>query len=255
MSSPEASYGLVLASAAAIVAARRWPRFVEAASARQPGVAGLGLAAAGALLHTVGVLGADVFLTRVSFVVMLAGSIWALAGWPALRTMTAPILFLLIAVPLPALIVNEITLPLQLGASRVAETMLSAASVPVYRDGNLLMLPSGTLAVAEACSGLRSAISLTAVGMILAWSTEPSLRRRTAIVLSAIPIAVFMNALRIMATGLMVEATGNPVPADTHSLMGWIVFVVSVGLLLGVQRWLEHRDESRRPVLSAPEPA
>jgi exosortase len=236
MSSPEASYGLILAATAIMVAVRRWPVFLVQSTAQGRGLAGLGLAASGAALYAVGQLGADVFLTRISLVVLLAGMVWALAGRRALRTMAAPLAFLLIAVPLPTLVVNQVTLPLQLAASRVAEIMLGLLSVPVYRDGNLLTLPSATLQVAEACSGLRSAVSLGGVGVLLAWATEPTFARRGLLVALTLPIAVFMNGLRVAATGVYTEAMGRAPGADLHGFMGWVTFLVAVAALMAVQR-------------------
>jgi exosortase len=236
MSSPEASYGLILATTAIVVAVRRWPVFLEQSTAEGRGLAGLGLAAFGASLFAIGQLGADVFLTRVSFVVLLAGAVWSLAGPRALRALAAPLAFLLIAIPLPALVVNQVTLPLQLAASRVAEVALGLMAIPVYRDGNLLTLPSATLQVAEACSGLRSAVSLGAVGVLLAWATEPALGRRALLVAMTLPIAVFMNGLRVAATGVYTEAVGHAPGADLHGFMGWVTFLVAVAALMAIQR-------------------
>ena len=243
MSSPEASYGLILAATALLVAIRRWPAFLAQSTADGRGLAALGLAALGAVLFTVGQLGADLFLTRVSFVVLLAGMVWALSGGRAARTMAAPLLFLLIAIPLPALVVNEVTLPLQLAASRVAEGVLRTIAIPVYRDGNLLALPSGTLQVAEACSGLRSAVSLGGVGVLLAWATEPTLSRRVFLVILTLPIAVVMNGLRVAATGVFVEAAGRPPGADLHAFMGWVTFLVAITALMALQRLVRPRAD------------
>jgi exosortase len=236
MSSAEASYGLILATTAIVVAIRRWPAFVEASSAEGRGLAGLGLFALGALLFVVGQLGSDLFLTRVSFVVLVSGAVWSLAGSRATREMAAPLAFLLMAIPLPTLVVNEVTLPLQLAASRVAEVALGLMAIPVYRDGNLLTLPSATLQVAEACSGLRSAVSLGAVGVLLAWATEPTLARRTLLVVMTLPIAVFMNGLRVAATGVFAEAVGRAPDANLHSFMGWVTFLAALVLLMALQR-------------------
>jgi exosortase len=250
MSSPEASYGLILAATSLVVAFRRGPAFLAQSTADSRGLAALGLATLGALLFTVGQLGADLFLTRISLVVVLAGAVWALSGGRAARCMAAPLAFLLIAIPLPALVVNEVTLPLQLAASRVAEVVLQAIAVPVYRDGNLLTLPSGTLQVAEACSGLRSAVSLGAVGVLLAWATEPTRGRRVLLVALSLPIAVVMNGLRVAATGLYVEANGRPPGADLHAFMGWITFLVAVGMLMALQRLLPAQAEAGRVALA-----
>jgi exosortase len=254
MSSPEASYGLILAATSLVVAFRRWPAFLAQSTADGRGFAALGLAVLGALLFTVGQLGADLFLTRVSLVVLLAGVVWALAGGHAARTMVAPLVFLLIAIPLPTLVVNEVTLPLQLAASRVAEGLLQVIAIPVYRDGNLLALPSGTLQVAEACSGLRSAVSLGAVGVLLAWATEPTFGRRVFLVALTLPIAVVMNGFRVAATGVYVEAAGRAPGADLHAFMGWVTFLVAIAALMALQRLVQAPVEAP-PVALAGETA
>ena len=236
MSSPEASYGLVLATTTVVVAVRRWPDFLAQSTADGKGLAGLAVAALGAALFVVGQLGSDLFLTRISFVVLLAGAAWSLAGRRAVGTLAAPLAFLLIAIPLPALVVNQVTLPLQLAASRVAEIVLGLMAIPVYRDGNLLALPSATLQVAEACSGLRSAVSLGAVGVLLAWATEPTVARRALVVAITLPIAVFMNGLRVAATGVYTEAVGRAPGADLHGFMGWVTFLVAIAVLMALQQ-------------------
>jgi exosortase len=140
------------------------------------------------------------------------------------------------AIPLPALIVNTITLPLQLVASRIGETTLSAAGVPVFRDGNLLELPSTTLEVAEACSGLRSIVSLAAIGGLLAW-TERRWSRRVLLVAVSVPIAILMNGFRIAATGLACETISPRAAAGFwHDFSGWMTFIFAVAVLLLLQR-------------------
>jgi exosortase len=236
VSSADASYGVVLAAVALIVIWRRRDLFARTQRADAPATPGALMLAAGLALFLVGQFGADVFLSRVSFVIVVTGAIWFLAGSPAVRSIAAPLLFLLIAIPLPALIVNAITLPLQLIASRIGETALAAAGVSVFRDGNLLELPSTTLEVAEACSGLRSIVSLAAIGGLLAWA-EPTWPRRAMLVAASLPVAVMMNGLRIAATGLACEAWGpRAATGSWHTFGGWITFVVSIVALVEVQR-------------------
>ena len=235
-SSPDASYGIVLASVALVVAWRRREAFARAldpAGAAFPGVAML---LTGLCLRLAGQLGADLFLTRMSFLLVVTGAVWLLAGWRALRTIAAPLVFLAIAVPLPALVVNAITLPLQLIASRVAEASLTTMGVAVFRDGNVLELPSTALEVAEACSGLRSIVSLAAISVLLAW-TDPSLPRRLAIVAASLPIAIVMNGFRIAATGLACEAWGPKAASGSwHTFTGWVTFLIAVFALVQLQR-------------------
>lgn len=249
-SSADASYGVVLAAVALGVVWRRRAEVVRAATGAKPRNSGLVLLLCALLLGLTGRLAADVFLTRVSLVCVLAGILAYSAGPAALRTLTAPFVFLLLAIPLPALIVNAITLPMQLVASRIAELSLAAMAVPVYREGNLLMLPSSTLEVAEACSGLRSLVSLAAVGVVLAWTLDRRPARRVALVLAAVPVAVFMNGLRIAATGVAVEQWGAGAGKGAwHELTGWLTFVGSMAVLVGVRRLLSMRNEPRRNAL------
>jgi exosortase len=257
LSSADASYGLVVFAVAVVVAWRRREAVVCAAASNanvsagrksrvvNPG--GLAVVAGGLLLYLAGALGADVFTVRVSFVVLVAGAIWYIAGRAAARLLAAPLLFLLIAIPLPALIVNAITLPLQLGASRLAEALLAMTGVPVFRDGNLLVLPSATLEVEQACSGLRSLVSLGALSVVLAWATETAVSRRMMIVAASLPIAIVANGLRIAATGLAVEAWGPQMSlGGWHTLTGWLTFVAAVAALIGTQRTLHAFAAHRR---------
>jgi exosortase len=248
ISSADASYGVVLVGVALAILWRRRTAFIGAVDAHDapgPGILALLL---GLSLYLIGQLGADIFLTRVSFVFVAAGACWFLAGPRALRIVAAPLLFLLIAIPLPALVLNAATLPLQLLASRIGEATLTASGVVVFRDGNLLELPSTTLEVAEACSGLRSIVSLAAIGGLLAW-TEPRWSRRVLLIAATLPIAIVMNGFRIAATGLACETFGPRAATGVwHELGGWLTFLLSVGALVLLQRVTtgSRRDDAWR---------
>jgi exosortase len=243
-SSPDASYGLILFVVAIAIAWQRRRQFLAAADAHAPALAGFLVLLTGLCAYLVGIFGADLFLTRVSVVVVLTGVLLLVAGARATRMLAAPLAFLLMAVPLPTLLVNAITLPLQLVASNIAERTLMLLSVPVFRDGNLLTLPSATLEVAEACSGLRSIVSLAAVGAMLAWAGHQALWRRAAIVMLTLPIAIVMNGFRIAATGVACETWGPHVASGGwHTFTGWITFVVSTFLLIqagNVMAWFDR---------------
>jgi exosortase len=236
-SSPDASYGVALACVAIALAWQRRRPFILATTPSAPASPGFALLAIGILVYLVGSLGADLFLTRSSLIVVLAGLTWFLAGGSALRVMAAPLVFLLLAIPLPALLVNAVTLPLQLVASRIAESVLATGGIPVYRDGNLLHLPSTLLQVADACSGLRSLVSLSALGVLIAWATQSSIARRVTIVFAAVPIAIAMNGLRIAATGVACEMWGREMASGGwHTFTGWVTFVISLWLLVQSSR-------------------
>ena len=247
VSSPDASYGLVLALVAAALLWRRRHAFAAAIDPHAP--RGVPLLALGVslLMFVAGQLAADLFLTRLACVLVCAAAAAFLAGTRAVRTIAAPIAFLAMAVPLPAILVNAVTLPLQLLASRLAESLLLLSAVPVFRDGNLLTLPSTTLEVAEACSGLRSLVSLVAIGVLGAWMLNGAAWRRLALVAAAVPIAIVMNGLRIAATGLACESFGPRAASGTwHEAMGWITFVLSVAVFGAVYRALDRTSAGVR---------
>jgi exosortase len=243
LSSPDASYGLALAGVAAAIAWQRRRRFISSLDGRSAPVAGVAALLAGFALHLAGSLGADLFLTRVSVVVLLVGMSCFLAGPAATRVMAPAFTFLLLAIPPPTLVVNAVTLPLQLVASQIAEASLMGAGIPVYRDGNLLQLSSTTLEVAEACSGLRSVVSLGALAVLFAWATPGGLAGRTALVASAVPVAVVTNGVRVALTGVASEVWGpHVVNSSWHSFTGWVTFVVSLAILMALRRMIPAPD-------------
>ena len=127
---------------------------------------GLVVFTGGILVLLAGLLGAELFLSRISLIGVLGGMILFLFGWAHLRALVFPLSFLLLMIPLPAIIFNQIAFPLQLLASRAGEFAISSANIPVLREGNVLVLANTTLEVAEACSGIRSLISLLALGIV-----------------------------------------------------------------------------------------
>jgi exosortase len=209
---------------------------LEAAPA-EPSLAGLLFVGASLLVFLAGLLGAELFLTRVSLIGVLAGSVWFLVGRKHLRLLAFPLLLLILMIPLPAMIFNQIAFPLQLFASRVGETVLSLAGVPVLREGNVLELASTKLEVAQACSGIRSLVSLLTLGVILGKLTEPRLSTRVLLAMLTVPVAIAANAARVAGTGLAANWIG-PEAAEgfLHMFSGWLVFVAAFGLLLLAQR-------------------
>jgi exosortase len=194
--------------------------------------AGLPLVILSIITLFLGVYGAELFLARVSLVMLLGGLIWMLAGREMLRELRFPVLVLLLAIPLPKVIYNQITFPLQIFASKLAAAVLPVFGVPVMRDGNIIQLPSMQLEVAEACSGIRSLMSLFTAAIFYGYFLEPSTKRRVILALAAIPIAVFANGARIVGTGLGVQYW-DPEKAlgFFHEFSGWLIFVVSLMLL------------------------
>ena len=203
----------------------------------QPHASGLVLILIGLLTFAAGSLAAELFLTRLSIVVVTAGAILFLWGPAHLKHLAFPLTLLPLMVPLPALIFNQIAFPLQLVASRLGETTLAAAGIPVLRDGNVLELPNITLAVAEACSGIRSLISLITLAIVLAYFTERRPIARVVIIISSVPIAIVANAFRVAGTGFTSHWLGPRIAEGFfHGFSGWLVFAVAFAGLLATQR-------------------
>src|ERR1039458_3658833 len=139
---------------------------------------------------------------------------------------------LLLAIPLPAVLYNQITFPLQLRASQFASDLLQLANVPVLQEGNVIYLPAMPLEVAEACSGIRSLMSLGTLAIFYGYFLESSITRRVILALCSIPIAVAANALRIVGTGLCVQYWDpDKALGFFHEFQGWLMFLVSLACL------------------------
>jgi exosortase len=228
-----------------------------ARAAVRPSVAGVILVALSLGVLLAGRLGAELFLTRVSLVGVLVGAVLFVWGREHLKLLLFPLSFLLLMIPLPAIIFNQIAFPLQLVASQAGEAAIAFAGIPVLREGNVLRLPAQTLEVVEACSGLRSLISLIMLGVVLGYFTDRRTWARVAITIAAVPIAIIANAIRVAGTGIASEWV-SPAAAEGffHTFSGWLVFVVAFSGLLLVQQVISrigHRGV--RPARLSVEPA
>ncbi len=191
------------------------------------------------LLLFVGVLGAELFVTRVSMVLSLAALVVYFCGTTWLRQLIFPIGLLLLAIPVPNIIFNQIALPLQLIASDYATRAIRFFGIPALREGNIIELAQMRLQVVEACSGIRSLMSLTTLAVVYTYFTETKWRRRIVILAAVIPIAIVANAARVAGTGVMAHYWGvRAAEGFMHSFSGWLVFIVAVLLLLAVAQSL-----------------
>lgn len=218
--------------------------------APRPSWWGLPVLGLGLCLLVVGQLGAELFLSRLSLLIVLAGLIVLFIGWSFFRALLFPWAFLLLMVPVPALVFNQVTFPLQLLASKAASGALSWMGVPVLREGNVIVLPAMALEVAEACSGIRSLMSLATLAVIYGYLMERNVAVRVLLTLASVPIAVAANSLRIVGTGLLVQYW-DPDRAEGffHEFSGWLIFVVSLVMLYLTHRiirllWPEEKAKS-----------
>ena len=203
---------------------------------RKPSNLGLLVVLFSLSLLFLGSLGAELFLTRISIVVTICGLIVYFSGWRMLRAMTFPLAFLLFAIPIPTLIYNEIVFPLQFIASRFATSILETLNLfPIMREGNVLIMPGMRLEVVEACSGIRSLMSLLALAAGYGYLAEKSVAVRWFLFLAMVPLAIVSNGTRVMITALMTNYIG-PKAAEgfMHEFSGWVIFVVATAMFLGL---------------------
>jgi exosortase len=154
-------------------------------------------------------------------------------------------------IPIPAIVFNQIAFPLQLFASRVGEMALTLAGVPVLREGNVMTLANTSLEVAEACSGIRSLVSLLTLAIVYGYFLERRAWLRVVLVCAAIPIAIAANGVRVAGTGLAAHFVGpSAATGFFHAFSGWLVFVVALALLVVVHRaaiWIARPRAPRTP--------
>ena len=179
-----------------------------------------------------GTLGAEVFTTRVAFVISLIGVVWLLGGNVILRKVSFALFLLFFMVPIPAIIYNSITFPLQILASQLAAEALSLMGIPVLRDGNILELPSQPLSVVEACSGIRSLLSLTFLSLVFGYFFEKRIWLRVVLFVATIPIAILANGSRVTITGILSEVKPELAEGFFHESTGWVIFMIALGFLL-----------------------
>ena len=229
-----------------------------------------------------GTAGAELFIQRMSLVLILAGTVIYFWGFRLLRMLFVPLILLVLAIPIPAIIFNKIAFPLQLFASRFAVWSMGLLDIPVLRQGNIIeLLPLGAretkkLEVVEACSGIRSLMTLVTLAVVFAYFTHPAKKdgdgptggtfdslksyafwRSMLIVLSAVPIAILTNALRVSGTGVLARYYGTEV-ADSffHSFSGWVIYIVAFFLLLGFAWILDRFRPADKPkAVRAPQSA
>jgi exosortase len=206
------------------------------ATPTHPNPLGVALILTSLAVLVVGVLGADLFATRISMVGVIAGAILFILGWPRLKVVAFPIAFLVLMIPLPALVLNQLIMPLQLIASQLGESILDLLHIPALREGNVIVLANATLQVAEACSGIRSLITLLTAAIVLGYFMDPRLSIRLLLVMATVPIAIVTNGLRVAGTGVIAHYYG-PMAADQffHGFSGWVVFLLAVLVMCAIQ--------------------
>jgi exosortase len=232
---PDFSYGFLVPLFAAYLV---WEKRKTLLSTKvAPTWSGVAVMALGLVILLLGVYGSELFLSRISLLILMAGLVLCFGGWQFLRELRFALLVLLLAIPIPAILFNQITFPLQILASKLASSLLPLFGVPVLREGNVIELPLMNLEVAEACSGIRSLMSLLTLAVFYGYFMEKSIWRRVVLVLASIPIAIAANAVRILGTGLCVQYWDpDKAMGFFHEFSGWVIFLVSLTCLYILHR-------------------
>ncbi|PIE35856.1 exosortase [candidate division KSB3 bacterium] len=208
----------------------------------QPAPSNLGFVVllAGLFTYLVGTIGAEWFLKRASLVVVLAGLILYLYGNAHFKCLLFPTFFLIFMVPLPAIIYSNIAFKLQLLVSVVSAQLIPLAGVALYREGNILYVSTGPLAVEEACSGMRSIMALLALSALFAYIMYKNRLKQWLLVAFALPVAIVTNIIRVTITGIMAHYWGKEFAEGVlHESFGWLVFVIAFALLFLVSKVLD----------------
>jgi len=279
------SHGLLIPFVIAFIMWQERSRFANVSAQPAAWLGAIGVAISTLMLWA-GTAGAELFVQRFSLVLMLASVVVYFFGVRLMRFVAVPLFLLLLAIPIPQIVFNKIAFPLQLFASRCAVAAMSFFSIPVLRRGNVIeLMPLGAtepkkLAVVEACSGIRSLMTLVTLAVIYAYFTTPggyarlrraagetpahrrfAIARSVTLVLSAVPIAILTNAVRVSGTGVLAHYYGTRV-ADGffHSFSGWVVYIAAA-LLLFATGWILDRlnglfagKSNARPSIGQPRP-
>jgi exosortase len=227
---PDMGHGFFVPAIAGFIAWRKRSRIAEVIPA--PNWWGLAIMLWAGFQLYIATLGAELFLARTSFVISIIGAVLLLGGTEYLKIFGFPLFLLFFMVPIPAVIYNQITFPLQILASRVAEGAIDLLQIPVIREGNVLILPQQTLNVVEACSGIRSLLTLTFLSLVYGYFFEKRTWVRVVLFFSTIPIAIAANSGRVTFTGVISQFKPELAEGWFHEAQGWVIFMIALVILI-----------------------
>jgi exosortase len=241
---PDMSHGFFVPLVSAFII---WQRRAEIALINpRPTWWGLALVLYGTAQLYLATLGAELFLARTAFVITVFGVVLMLGGLPVLRKLAFPLFLLFFMVPIPAVLYNRVTFPLQILASTFAGDGLAWLGLPVLREGNILELPQQRLSVVEACSGIRSLLTLAFLAVVYGQFFEKKIWVRVALFLATVPIAIVANASRVTLTGIISDWKPELAEGFFHTAQGWVIFMVSLFLLIAFHQMLTRLAPVRK---------
>ncbi len=227
---PDMGHGFFVPAVAAYVVWQRREEFLSLTP--KPNWWGAILVVWGGIQLLLATLGAELFTARVSFLFTLIGAVWMLGGTQILKKLAFPLFLLFFMIPIPAVIYSAATFKLQILASKLADDALNILQIPVLREGNVLELPNQKLSVVEACSGIRSLLSLSFFSLVYGFFFEKKLWIRTVLFFSTIPICIIANASRVTITGIMTQIKAELAEGFFHEAEGWVIYMVAMVILI-----------------------
>jgi len=193
----------------------------------------------GGLQLYLGTLGVELFTMRMAFVISLFGIVLLLGGTRYVRMLAFPLCLLFFMVPIPAIVYSRITFPLQILASKVATSALDLMGIPVLREGNIMHLAETSLSVVEACSGIRSLLSLTFLSLVYGYFFESKIWLRIVLFLATVPIAIVANASRVTLTGILSQYKPELAEGFFHTASGLVIFMIAGAVLILFHQFLK----------------
>jgi exosortase len=227
---PNYSHGILVPLVSAYLIVRQSDKLHQVMG--KPNALGFIILLGGLFILAVGYLGSEFFLKRISLIPVLWSLVFLGWGWPMAKRLAFPFAYLIFMIPLPYVIYDSVAFPLRLIAASLAGGMLHSMGTPSLVEGNVIHLPYIVLNVVDACSGIRSLISLLAAGSILAYLMLPNRWSKVLLVLLVFPVAVLTNAFRVVAAGILAKYIGmEAVEGSTHDFVGWAVFMVAFAMM------------------------
>jgi exosortase B len=226
-----------------------WSKRSDFVQARRPESAWPGwlLIACGLLLYLFGVLSKIAVIEGASHLAIVAGMLWLIGGAALIRRLWFPLLYLVLVVPIPSYLMSAATGGLKQFVSQASESLLYALAYPIGRTGVTLTIGSYQLLVADACSGMNSILSLTAIGLLFIYLVQPPRRWQVALlVLSILPIAIVANIARVTTLVLVTYYLGDEAGQGfLHEFAGLLMFVVAVCVLFSIDVVSRRLDPGR----------
>jgi exosortase len=192
------------------------------------------------LFYILSFIGGIAFFCRLALVTSLIAIVWSCMGTAILRSLAFPLGFLFFMIPVPDTLLGMVSFPLQLVATKISAELIGYCTIPIYREGNMLFFINTQLEVAEACSGIRSIMSLTMISAIFAYISPGVIWCRVVLVVAAIPIAFIANILRVTGTGILAHFFGDRVARGfLHDFSGLAVFLFGLIILFALYEVLK----------------